>query len=94
MVIGIALFSWDKKVGAVLEIKHPENLDLSQNLINKIDMTHAYRQENQNEELMEINLENQIILSYCDMSKVAKLGYEIIILIVHEKIKLKYFIII
>lgn len=88
MVVGIALFSWDKKVGAVLEIKHPENLDLSQNLINKIYMTHAYRQENQNEELMEINLENQIILSYCDMSKVAKLGYEIIILIVHEKEKI------
>ena len=88
MVIGIALFSWDKKVGAVLEIKHPENLDLSQNLINKIYMTHAYRQENQKEELMEINLENQIILSYCDMSKVVKLGYEIIILIVHEKEKI------
>jgi len=85
MVLGIALFGWDKKMGPVLEIKHPENLDLSQNLINKIYMTHAYRQENQNEELMEINLENKIILSYCDMSKVAKFGYEIIILIVHEK---------
>jgi len=88
MVLGIALFGWDKKVGAVLEIKYPENLDLSDALINKIYMTHAYRQENQNEELMEINLENQIILSYCDMSKVAKLGYEIVILIVHEKEKI------
>lgn len=88
MVLGLALFNWNKKLGSVLEIKYPKDLDLSDALINKIYMTHAYQQKNQTEELIEINLEKQIILSYCDISKVAKFGYEILILIVHEKEKI------
>jgi len=88
MVLGLALFSWDKKLGSVLEIKYPNDFDLSDALINKIYMTHAYQQKNQTEELIEINLEKQIILSYCDISNVAKFGYEILVLIVHEKEKI------
>ncbi len=45
MVLGLALFSWDIKAGAILEVKFPENLELSLNLINKVYMSHAIKEE-------------------------------------------------
>lgn len=88
MVIGLALFSWDQKIGSVLDAKYPETLELSESLTNKIYMTHSYSQQIEKEELIEINYEDQIILSYCDKSRVATVGYEILVLIVHEKEKI------
>ncbi len=85
MTIGIVLFSWDKKMGPIVDIKYPENYNISNALINKIYMTHAYDQKTMDEELIEINYSDQIILSYCDKKRVPIVGYEIIILILHER---------
>ena len=74
MVIGLALFSWDQKIGSVLDIKYPETLELSESLINKIYMTHSYSQDFEKEELIETLYEDQIIFSYCDKSRVPSVG--------------------
>ena len=88
MVIGLALFSWDQKQGSVLDVKYPETLELADSLLNKVYMTHAYKENYEKEELIEINYKAQILLSYCDMTKVSTLGYEILVLIIHEKEKI------
>ena len=88
MVVGLALFSWNQTEGSVLDVQYPESLPLSDSLINKIYMTHAFSEDFKKEELIEINYENQVILSYCDKSRVPEVGYEIIILIFHEKEKI------
>jgi len=85
MVVGLALFSWDQKIGSVLEIQYPDTLELSDSLINKIYMTHSYNQDFEKEELIEISFENKFILSYCDKRRVADVGYEILILILQER---------
>src|SRR4030042_4362596 len=88
MVYGIALFNWDQKIGGVLEAKYPESLELSTVLINKIYSTHAYSQDFKKEEIIETNYEDQVVISYCDKTRVADVGYEIIILLIHEKEKI------
>ena len=88
MVIGLALFSWDQKKGSVLDVKYPKTFELSDSLINKIYMTHAYSQDFEKEELIEIKYEDQVIFSFCDKTRVPDVGYEIIILINHEKEKI------
>ena len=91
MAIGIALFSWDQKIGAVVDVKYPEKLVLSDDLINKIYMTFAYSKDFDKEELIETSYKNQDILSYCDKTRVAEVGYEIITLILEEKEKVNIF---
>lgn len=88
MVIGLALFSWDQKIGPVLDVQYPEALELSDSLINKIYMTHSYSQEFYKEELIEINFENKSFLSYCDKRRISDVGHEIIILNLQEKEKI------
>ena len=89
MVVGIALFSWDRKLGPVLDIKYPESFELSVDLTNKIYMTHAYKQDGDDQELIETNFNDQIIISYCDKSKVPVVGYEIFLVMMHEQERLK-----
>jgi len=88
MVNGIAFFSWNMKMGATLEVKYPLNLELTDDLINKIYMTHSYEEDLKKDELIEITYKDKIILSFCDKSKVADVGYEIFIIILDEKEKL------
>jgi len=88
MVKGLAIFSWDQKIGSVLEIKYPETLKISSDLINKIYMTHAYSEKFDVEEFIEINYNENKILSYCDKSRVAKFGYEVLILILDQTDKI------
>lgn len=85
MVIGMALFSWDQKEGSILDAKYPESFNLTSELINQIYMTHSYDRNFNKEELIETNYNEQIILSYCDKRNVSTRGYEIIVLITHEK---------
>lgn len=87
MTIGLALFKWDSKIGAVLEAQFPKNFNLGFALLNKIYMTHSYAEEMKDEELIEINYEDKIILSYCDKTRIPKFGYEIFIIMLHEKEK-------
>ena len=85
MIHGLAYFSWDTKVGSILEQKYPTDLTLSDDLLNKIYMTHSYEGDYKKDELIDISYKGQIILSYCDKSKVSEVGYEIIILVLDEK---------
>ncbi|MHA1413234.1 MAG: hypothetical protein ACTSO4_11535 [Promethearchaeota archaeon] len=93
MVQGVILFSWDQKIGTIVEVKYPENLVVSQYLANKIFMTFAYSEDYLKEELIEINYENKILLSYCDKTRISQFGYEIITLILDERehVKLNMF---
>ncbi len=84
MVLGLAVFTWDQKKGSVLEVKYPNSLNLSTDLINKIYMTHAYSDDLEEKELIEINYQDKKILSYCDKKKVAEVGYEILILLLDQ----------
>ncbi|TXT67647.1 MAG: hypothetical protein BAJALOKI1v1_30008 [Promethearchaeota archaeon] len=88
MVKGLAIFSWDQKIGPVLEVKYPETLELSPNLVNRIYMTHAYSQQFEKEEFIEIKFDNNTIYSYCDKARVKKVGYEILILIIDRDEKI------
>ncbi len=91
MVKGLAFFSWDRKMGATLELKYPLELKLTDDLINKIYMTHSYEEDFKKSELIEVTYKDQIILSFCDKSKVAEIGYEIILIILNEKEKINLY---
>ncbi len=88
MVKGIAFFSWDTRMGATLELKYPLDLKLTDDLINKIYMTHSYEEEFKKDEIIEVSYKDQLILSFCDKAKVAEVGYEIVIIILDEKEKI------
>ena len=86
MPIGLALLSWDNKVGSIIDFKYPGTLNLDQDLINKIYLSHGLKQSNvKEEELYELHYDDQIILSYCDKTRVIEFGYDMLILIIHEK---------
>ncbi len=87
MPIGLILFDWDVKAGANVEAKYPESIEIPNALLNKIYMTHAYDEQYKNDELIEVNYKDQTIISYCDKSRVPEVGYEVLILIVHEREK-------
>jgi len=91
MVVGIALFSWDQKIGGVIDVKFPEKLDLTNDIINKIYMTFAYSENFEKVELIETSYNNQTILSYCDKTRVSNVGYEIVTLVLEEKEKVNIF---
>jgi hypothetical protein len=91
MVKGLAFFTWNTKVGAELEVEYPLDLKLSDDLINKIYMTHSYEEDFKRDELIEISYQDQTILSFCDKAKVIEVGYEIVILILDEKEKIDLF---
>lgn len=88
MVIGIALYGWDQKQGAVLESVYPRTFQLAESAMNKVYMTHAYSKDFQSDELIELSYEDKFILSYCDKRHVKDAGYEIITLVIHEKEKI------
>lgn len=85
MVLGIVLFSWDQKIGSIVDIKYPNALELPIDLINKIYMTFAYSRDFNKQELIETSYNNQTILSYCDKTRVPEVGYEIVSLLLEEK---------
>ena len=86
MPIGLALLSWDNKVGSIIDFKYPGTFNLEQDLINKIYISHGLKQSNvKEEELYELHYNDQIILSYCDKTRVIEFGYDMLILIIHEK---------
>ena len=85
MVKGLAFFRWDTKMGATLEMKYPLGLELTDDLINKIYMTHSYEEDFKKEELIEISYMNQIIISFCDKTKIFDKGYEIFIIILEQR---------
>ena len=91
MVIGIALLSWDQKIGAIIDVKYPEKLVLSNDLINKIYMVLSLSEDFDKEELTETTYKNIDLLSYCDKTRVPEVGYEIITLILEEKEKVNIF---
>ena len=80
--------SWDDVLGSVLDLKYPEEFEISDALINKVYMTHAYGKELK-EEILEIGFEGRYIMSFCDKSRVPDVGYELVILVIHEKEKLR-----
>jgi len=94
MVLGAAIFHWDKKRGPVLETKYPDDLKMSDDLVTKVYMTHSLDKESMDkEELIEIFFNEQFNLSYCDKSKLIEGGYEISILLLskNERVRLNYF---
>ncbi|MGV9171678.1 MAG: ADP-ribosylation factor-like protein [Promethearchaeia archaeon] len=92
MVKGLVLLGWDNKIGAVIEYKHPKSLDISNDMINKIYMAHTTDDsEKQEDYLSELDVNNKLILSYCDRSRVSQVGYEILFLISDEREKVTSF---
>ena len=89
MVLGLALFNWDNKVGSILEVKYPGDFEISPNLTNKIYMSHYLKEDFTSQELVEIDFNNHIILSLCNKSKIADIGYEILFIIFEEREKVK-----
>ncbi len=85
MVVGIVLFSWDKKIGSVVDFKYPQGFEIQDDLINKIYMTFAYSEDFDKQELIETSYSNLTILSYCDKTRVPTVGYEIVSLFLEEK---------
>jgi hypothetical protein len=90
MVLGLALLSWDESLGPITDFKYPKHLKLTSDLLNEVCMSHALK-ENKEEELFELGFNNQIILSYCDKSRVEKFGFEILVLIINKREEIKLF---
>ncbi len=72
-------------MGSVLDIKYPHGFEIQEDLINKIYMTFAYSEDFSKQELIETSYSNLTILSYCDKTRVPKVGYEIVSLFLEEK---------
>ncbi len=85
MPTGIVLFSWDTKLGSQIDVKFPMELHVSEELVNKICMTFAYSDDFSQEELIETSYKELLLLSYCDKTRVPKVGYEIITLFLGAK---------
>ena len=85
MPTGIVLFSWDTKLGSQIDVKFPVDLNVSEELVNKICMTIAYSNDFSQEELIETSYADLMLLSYCDKTRVPKVGYEIITLFLEAK---------
>lgn len=85
MPTGIVLFSWDTKLGSQIDVKFPMDLNVSEDLVNKICMTFAYSEDFSHEELIETSYSDLLLLSYCDKTRVPKVGYEIITLLLEAK---------
>jgi len=85
MVLGIVLFSWDPKMGAIIDIKYPSGFEIPEDLINKIYMTFAYSKDFDKQELIDTSYNNQRVLSYCDKTRVPEVGYEVVSLLLEEK---------
>ena len=90
MVLGLALLSWDEILGPVINFKYPKHLNLSTDLVSKILMSHSLN-EKKIEELFELEFNEKIILSYCDKSRMEESGFTGLILIVHQREKIKLF---
>ncbi len=89
MGLGLALIGWDTKMGALYDFLYPKTFNITPDMLNKIYLTHGIGQENiEKEEVIEINYEDQIILSYCDKRRVVDVGYELLILIIHQNQKI------
>jgi len=91
MVLGSVLLSWDTKLGAIIEVQHPDNFELSNSLLQKVFITHSFKEIYQEQELIQVDYDNQIILSFCDKSKVPEVGYEIVFLILEDREKTKIY---
>jgi len=76
-------------MGPIFDYIYPETLNITNNMVNKTYMSHAFTQNNLNkEELNEIIFDEQIILTYCDKSRVPQVGYEIVMLILNQNQKI------
>lgn len=87
MFLGLAFISWDETLGPVTNFKYPKHLDLSPDLMKRIIMAHTLS-ESKGEELFEHEFNNQLIISYCDKTRLRKFGLEISMLIIHQKEKI------
>jgi len=77
-------------MGATYDFTYPENFILNFDTLNKIYLAHAMKTENfDTEELLELNLQDKIILSYCNKNQVKEVGYEILVLFLYENEKLQ-----
>ena len=72
----------------MIDFKYPRDLNLSIELVSKILVAHTLNEEKV-EEVLELDINEKIILSYCDKSKVKQYGQITLILIIHEKEKIK-----
>jgi len=85
MAIGLFLLKWDKKLGPLTDIKYPNDVKISDNLINKVYTAYSFYDEKKTQDYVEIYTNNLTILSFCDMSQISEKGYELSLLILEEK---------
>ena len=92
MVIGLGIYTWEDMVGAVLDIKYPETLEISERLANKVLMAHSIAQDDRKEDFLELELEGQIVLSYWRYMDEHR-GYELALLLMstEERARQQYF---
>jgi len=92
LVIGLGIYTWEDMVGAVLDIKYPETLEISERLANKVLMAHSIAQDDRKEDFLELELEGQIVLSYWRYMDEHR-GYELALLLMstEERARQQYF---
>ncbi|MFO8017757.1 MAG: ADP-ribosylation factor-like protein [Promethearchaeia archaeon] len=92
MVKGLVHLGWDNKIGAVIEFQHPKTLEISEDMTNRIYMAHTAQDSKSEEDyLTELDVNDKVILSYCDKSRVSEVGYEILFIILDEREKVNLF---
>ncbi len=79
-------------VGAVLDIKYPKNLEISDRLANKVLMAHSIAQDNRQEDFLELELEGQVVFSYWRYMDEHR-GYELALLLMNtsERVRQQYY---
>ncbi|MHA1698958.1 MAG: ADP-ribosylation factor-like protein [Promethearchaeota archaeon] len=90
MVVGIGVISWDRMIGGILQASYPPDLEISIEMINKIELAHTFNgTSDESEEVIELGFGSNIILSYCDKAKIKDGGYEVLFIIVNKREKFK-----
>ena len=64
MALGLFLLKWDNKIGPIIDLKHPSDIKISDNLINKIYTTYSFYDEKKIHDYVEISTDDLIVLSF------------------------------
>ena len=88
MVRGLVVFNWNQKSSPEIKLKHPNNFEISDDLINKIHLTISNNDTIKEEDVVKTTTNEFTIFSYSNREQVSDFGYEIVSMILEEKEKI------
>ena len=81
-MIGIALIIWDNLEGGKLEFKYPENISITNEVINRLYVAHSFQEEERHQkDIIEISFHDVLYVSFKSKSSEDPRGFDIFTII-------------